>query len=831
MAKVIEVRILASADPSLKTAIRPLVDSVRLARQQAAAETKAMESDKIASVRRTTAADVGAARDAARRRQQENNAVLAAQKRAAQEELRAFDSVMREKQRLSKIAAKEEEKLSRDRSKAGDSAARDAERRAKAENDAILNQQKRRAKEEMRLHDDKLRAHKAEEHEILRTAAVADKVAQRTGKQTAAHRVEVAKEFAGKVGSNVAGVGRAALGVGSQFLQGAGVDLSVGSIYGKTVELRKRSTELSNAGYMPKTDDSPGIERVDPKEIEKQIKSSADVAGFSRLEASGGLQKFVGKTGDLRGGLDTLRELSILSRATGASLEDMADAAGDVSNALGETVKGADKAKAVVDVMKQMAGQGKIGSVEVKDLAVQMAALGAASESFEGNKSDLMGTMGAIVQMSRAHGGSKSAAQAATSVSSMVNTLKTPARIKEFHEAGVDIYNEQTHMMMDPKQIIMNSISKSGGDAEKLHKMWANVQGGRAVEGFANVYREARAGDMKNGGTEDSGDAAGRKAMEKKFTEYKNTFMGDEEIDKSFKARMDDPDVKAEQFNAKLQDIAEQVGDKLLPAFMKLAPQLEGLAEAFAKTIGWAAENPGKAITYAIVGSIAKAGLETALREGLTSALKNAFSGGGGNGKPGAPSSPAGPGALGNLSAGLTILATSVAITAAGVTLIDEAFKEKEKKDADRETGLNTSSTDRANAAVADTPALMKEADDALNKEQERLKGRLAAADNDSRLTGDHSYVGQVSGALNWVTAGSVGTSYSAQEGNRDANEHRAELKEQFEKNAAALEKLHARMSGTQNVHVVNMPAGGGPIVDPGGRVPPTPGPTPGGHG
>ena len=63
----------------------------------------------------------------------------------------------------------------------------------------------------------------------------------------------------------------------------------------------------------------------------REARQVANETGFGANQLMEGLQKFVGKTGDLETGRQVMRDLAKLSKATGTNLEDMVDAAGDVS--------------------------------------------------------------------------------------------------------------------------------------------------------------------------------------------------------------------------------------------------------------------------------------------------------------------------------------------------------------------------------------------------------------------------------------------------------------------------------------------------------------------
>ncbi|NUO48725.1 MAG: phage tail tape measure protein [Polyangiaceae bacterium] len=668
----------------------------------------------------------------------------------------------------------------------------------------------------------------------MRAADRIERDRARTGRRSAAQRLATGREVYHDASQNLRAIGHYGSRAVGGFLQGAGVETSIGGTYGRGVDFQRRATELSNQGYDP---DDPKKARRAPAEVATRIREAADATGFGRIEAAEGLDAFVAKTGDLETGLRLMKELGMLSKATGANLADMADAAGDVSNSLGDDFKG-DRATAVSTLMKVFAGQGKAGAVEIKDLATQAAKLGASAGAFEGDPQAILSTMGGLVQMSRKMGGSASATQAATSVAAMVNTLKTPARMAAFKDAGVDILNPDTKLFRNPEDIITDSISKTRGDPEAFKAMWANVQGARGVEGFATVYRRARAGALEQGANDEQSNAAGVRAVRDQFDQYRKAAMDDPEIRESFDLRMRDPDTKAQLFNNRMEDVAGRVGETLLPALEKLAPAFEKIAEKAGSLLSWMAENPGSAITAAIVGSIAKASIGQSVGNAIANVL-------GGAGKQGSG------GGVSTGNAALAIAAGAVTVTAAGIALIDNKMNEEDKAgDAFRSKQL-TSAEARANAKVSTDPATRAAAIQSLLERNEEIKQQLGAGTQHSWV--DNSSVGTVSAALNWASFGELGTSADEQDMKRRASQNAPELRGELTSNVSSLasilgdagssggdiSKLEAILKGQQtatadavkaaieaafpksmNVTVTNMPASGGPFVDPGGRLP-----------
>ncbi|MDB4945877.1 MAG: hypothetical protein JWP97_5411 [Labilithrix sp.] len=371
-------------------------------------------------------------------------------------------------------------------------------------------------------------------------------------------------------------VGRVASGaldmgtrVGGDLLRGIGVETSLAGMFGQGVGLEKQAVDLSNAGYMPGKAGAAG-KRQDAGELVAQVRQVSTATGMDPTKAMEGLQAFVGKTGDLQTGRDVLAEMAKLSRATGASLEDMTSAAGDVANGLGDVP---DKAARVAEVMRSAAAMGKEGAVEVKDLATQMAKLQAGAAQFTGGGAKNMGDMVALAQMSRAKGGSASATQAATSVASFVSTFDKGARLDKFDKYGVKVKGEdgQNRRSID---IIVDALKATNGDSRKMGEMFASEGTKRVTRGFQTIYNEAGGGD------------AGAAAVRKAFEDLASATMSGKEINESFAASMNTTEARVQVFNNQMAATGDQVRSNLMPALVALAPAVLSATKSLAELVG-----------------------------------------------------------------------------------------------------------------------------------------------------------------------------------------------------------------------------------------------------
>lgn len=593
--------------------------------------------------------------------------------------------------------------------------------------------------------------------------------------------------------------------------RGYGIETGLGSAMQRGISLEARATQLSQAAYMPAASGAAS-KLQDPKKLIAEVQAIGDSLAMPYEDAMGALEAFVTKTGDLATGRSILEDMAKLAGATGTNLSDMVDAAADVSNALGDIP---DKGKAIDAVMRQIAAGGKVGAVEIKDLAKYMARLSAASGAFGGNRAETIIKLGALTQLSRAKGGAASAAEAARSISGLANTLQTPARRAKFAEYGVQL-EDAKGLLRDPMEILKESIQKTGGQTEPLKEMWANVIGAKPAQALATTYKQAGGGD------------AGMKAIQKELDTFmKSAALSQKQIDDANKARLGTDAAKVQQFNNELEKVANGIRADLAPRLAELTPKILELVKGFGQLVNWLAQNPGTAITAAISASIARAGLESALRAGIERVINQAATATGGT--------PAGPGiagkggvgALGTLSSALTITALAATTISVGMATIDLGFAAYGKAEAEREGTLRASEQDLRTA----DRQIKKEGgvSEATKKRLEADKKRLEQMEKSGEL-GRESGVGAAVGK--WIggnQAGAMSDAWKWAKGavGLDGGISPKQLMEAtsnsqgLDEVKAQLAALNAKLGSNLRVIVTNaadIKSDAGPAVDPSGR-------------
>ncbi len=510
---------------------------------------------------------------------------------------------------------------------------------------------------------------------------------------------------------------RGGVGLAGDMARGAGVDFSLGSMVSRAVGQEKAAVALSNQGFMPGAAGENG-KIQNPRAILDTARTVADQYARSTDEILAATSAFVGLTGDLAGARGIMGDLALLSNATGTNLTDMASAAASVSTALEQGFSGTttERMAMTTDVMRAIAGQGKVGAVEIKDLSAQMAKLAAASGQFAGKREDLLAFVGVMAQESRKAGGSASATQAATSILSFATNLSKPSKAQQkvMAQYGLDPFADKGKTAVKgPEEFIKEAIGKTKGNLQALGGIFSTAGSMRAVRGFANVYNKA------------GGGAAGMAAVEQEIATLKQASLDRAEAERANAEVLKTAAAKAQKFQNDLERVASTMAEKVLPQLEQLAPKAIDAAGALGKMVGAAAENPAMAVGAIVAASVAKGIAESTMRAGIDKVLSQSL--GGAAGAIGAKT-------VGGLAgAALGTVAVAVVAWEAGKLLIDWLASKRAEEDnkalgTDAE-GANALSL--ANAQIRRTGGVTAESRDTLTKATESLDRLVASRGRD----------------------------------------------------------------------------------------------------
>lgn len=655
---------------------------------------------------------------------------------------------------------------------------------------------------ELAMERDAARQRVREDEKAARDSAQARKEVLRKEAQARKEIEGGVRSFASGAAGTARSIASRGVGVAADIARGAGVSFDISAGVKKRVDLEKSAIDLSNSAYQEKGE-GISTQRADPRELMRNAQEIGQQLAIAPELAMAGLQKFTAVTGDLATARASLLDMARLSKATGSNLDHVVATAGEISKGMGDAAKSEEeatnRAKQLYEIMKGVAGGGKLGSVEMSDTAKHGGRMAAAATQFSGGVGENVLKMAALLQEARGGGGAWNAATAAGAVSGLVSNFKTPARQKAFAAAGIQIFDKDKKIR-DPFALLTEAIDKTAADPRKLQPLFANVVGARAMQNLANIYL-----DKTGGKTDAASRKKGREAIQAEFERMTTkATMSENEVRDSLARAMDSTGSKVELFQQKLDRVVGDMADNVIPAMTKLSKPTLGAAEGLAKIATWAANNPLMAGVGVAGVSLAKAGVDAAAGKVADKVV----------------SGVAGAGALGS-----ALVATMV-IASVGALTIDKVLKDQtdaQKKRLGEESGtLNTITELRGamrGAAADNSPeaqARLEKAKEAANEERSRLQDRITKGRE--ALRGDGT--GALASAANSLAAF---MNLEGRVGGGQTMEERAKAQE----DAKNLDQLSADMKvigqilgGNLKVEIQNLsalPQLGGAVTGPGG--------------
>lgn len=580
---------------------------------------------------------------------------------------------------------------------------------------------------------------------------------------------------------------------GSEVLQGVGVDTSISGLINRGVGIESAATALSNRGHIEGTAGANG--RVVPSSVlQNEARAVGSNTAVNPEELLGAGRAFVGLTGDLDLWRKIMPKVAAQTAALGGDQEAAARAAGEFAAHVGDVP---DKEKAILDLMKVAAGQGKIGGVDFSDFAKYAAKAAAPAAQFEGNKAQNIGKLTALAEIAKMHGGASSPAEAFTAISSLATTLKKPARLKSISallgNKNGQFADDAHSTLKDPQELIKQLIVAASKDAHgksglsSLDRLAAAVGDSRsmkAVTGLQNTFNEAGGGQ------------AGLAAMNAELAKFSGAVMSDDEVTRALAESMKNTKSKAELFNQALERTTHGVMEKLLPAMEHLEEPALKLASHLGDVAMWAASNPGGAIVAALTAAIGRAGIESAFRHGIETIIKNVAGTSALPGKAGAGLVGQAGGLAGLFTSAAVIGAMAYAIEQAGELAIDHILGkqvDRQKKDA----------IDNANYGVTENRIGDHARSGGYTREDE-TQGSAIERDLAARIKRAES-IGQLDKANGGVPTGLALALENMVSPERNAarqdKQHLIELKAEMAKVHEMLVQIH---SGTLKVMVTN---------------------------
>jgi hypothetical protein len=529
-----------------------------------------------------------------------------------------------------------------------------------------------RARGTQRRISDARRAARAEERIAKRSAMTMEQYKRRVHGSGA-----LRGRTMGRTGQSLRGGVRAVGAMGAGLLA-IGGGYAIGSAIGQEKRLQASAAALANQAR-----GTEGGAWMTFGALQKRALDVARVQGIKSGQGPeaviGGMRQFQAITGRFDIATAYADYMTEIADATDAGLGDVGRTAGQIFQAINATGKDAGESiDATMKIMDAMAGQSKIGSIEMNDLAKEMGKLMSATANFKGDIGELAADMGAMAQTAIA-GGASSAPEAMTALMRFADDLvQKGAASPIYKKLGIDVFEremiggkEVRAKLKSPVEVIKEIVGATKGDIAKISGMFG-IRAKKAVDPFARIYREAEA---KQAGT-------GIQAIEQRFEQFRAVSLKAPERKEAAQARRRQAD---RQFDRAMQKFNDAIGQELLPVLTQLIPKfvelIPALTDALSGLVGfasWFDENIGIGVAIAAVltKDIAAAGIGAAMRNamGLGGGM-----GGGGAGGPG--------GAYGGLALTAAILGLTAAMEQAR-KLADEAGEFKSEEDLEREIAV-----------------------------------------------------------------------------------------------------------------------------------------------
>lgn len=443
---------------------------------------------------------------------------------------------------------------------------------------------------------------------------------------------------------------------GREIMSGLGIDTSFSGALQRNIQLESAASMLANKSRL-------SGQNVSTEEIEGRVREVSTKYGVSKEDAAGALEAFVDKTGDLRMGLTMLDKAAEGSIVMSTNIHDLGSAMAEASKQMGDVPNKAERLGELIETFGVQADRGFISMQQfAKSSPKVLAQAGLLAGDIDTNQAKL-GTLMQVAML----GGSGTAPQAGTAVQAFINTILTPARQKDIAAAAkksgikIDLFSDNGSAINDPFEIARRALLAAGNGGKAnlttLASMFNNIRGRSVIQGFAKEFNAAGGGE------------AGIAAVNRLIGTFMGHKMTPEERQDALDTYHKSTKYQAAQFQNELDAVANEVRASLMPALQEAKPYLESFVKGMGELAGWVATHPGEAIVGAIVASIGRAGLESALRSVLEGTIKAAVTGMGGRGMQ----------AVGTVGLGVALgAAVGTGIYAEGVSSIEgEANKTK----------------------------------------------------------------------------------------------------------------------------------------------------------
>ncbi len=461
--------------------------------------------------------------------------------------------------------------------------------------------------------------------------------------RSASARMAFSRQLAGRIVSDF----RSTLGHATRIfgaLMALGGGLSVQNAFSNEMKISKSAMALQIASDVPGRPE----QRVSAKEATEKARALGIEYATPTADVLEAQHAIVAKTGMGKKSQELLGDVMKIATAEGADPKELATA---IASAMAQNPKLTNEEAR--NLMKMMVDQGKVGAIEVKDLAKIIPVLTKTAVLYSGNQSDNQARLVTMAQSAITTTGGPE--QAAVAVSRFSDWMSSKKGSKAMAARGFNVFDKDGNLKPIDEQVA-GVLTHGGNTAQGLGQMGMEGKAKSLVEAFTATYNAA----IKEGKTKEQAADMALKA----YREELNMRITDAKLESHLKLVQGTDAFKVSQ---NMEKLSQAIGLNLAPVLTDLITKIGAHAEDIGKImksigefIKWASEHPWTTIAIAGAAAFAKA----VATEVAASALKNVL----------AQSLTA---SLGKGGAGLTIgTVGNVAIAAAAGVAIGLALTE-----------------------------------------------------------------------------------------------------------------------------------------------------------
>ncbi len=513
------------------------------------------------------------------------------------------------------------------------------------------------------------------------TALVESETKKRVAAEEAAskRRLQYGRTMGQAGMSSVSRIGSAAVSYGAMALA-AGGGFAIADAGRSLMSKQQAATGLANSMYNP-SDKQQMAElkggRFKRDDMLSKAREAHAATGVGEEELLGGWQDYIAKSSDYKAlttddGMKTMGNLAKMAKAEGANFGEVMGAAGSLrvqNKNLGS--------KEMTDMMYAIIGQGKMGSVEMKDVAKHASVMTAGSSLYAGDQATAQKSLLGMSQI--AARAAASPAEAATAVARFSSDVAKKAKVNE-KDGSMKVTDGSGHLLAN-SELLKQYFLKSEGSLTKMGEGKGNLGLGlesiKLAQGAASDYNSAvedakagnvskatrdalKLGDKKTFNKEEL-NKIGAESVRQEAAKFENAGYSQKTIDEDHALVMADAGERIKQATEKIRSALE----------VKLAPFIEKLADAFAshskdviafmdaleKVASFMLENPFTGVGLVVSAAISKDIADAAIGQSIKNMLETKIGG--------------------QLGGAFSLLTIAVLATAAGMEAINLAMKDK----------------------------------------------------------------------------------------------------------------------------------------------------------